>query len=320
MKPKVVIALSIYKPNLKWLEELLISLNNQTYQNIELLVWNDCPEDKYNYDNFFSKYIKNFRFYIKNGEKNLGVNGAFEELTCWAKGDYIAYCDQDDIWMPEKIEKMVNMASELNADLICCELMLINESSNPLNKKITLDNKILNDKLFEYAIMHCLVNACAMLVNLKLAKKSLPFPNIEKEYHDWWIGIYVSLYGKVVFVNEVLMKYRIYSNNTSGFYGLADIYTKEDYCKKRILVFKKKINYVCYRFRDNINITNRIDEINSYSKLRYLWFSKPSIKVFINLIKLSYINRRAVFLDFVFKFLPNSLFNVLINKIKKGSC
>lgn len=77
---------------------------------------------------------------------------------------------------------------------------------------------------------------------------------------------------------------------------------------------------MCYRFRDNINITNRIDEINRYSKLRYLWFSKPSIKVFINLIKLSYINRRAVFFDFVFKFLPNSLFNVLINKIKKGSC
>ena len=47
MKPKVVIALSIYKPNLKWLEELLISLNNQTYQNIELLVWNDFPEHKY---------------------------------------------------------------------------------------------------------------------------------------------------------------------------------------------------------------------------------------------------------------------------------
>ena len=55
MKPKVVIALSIYKPNLKWLEELLISLNNQTYQNIELLVRNDCPEDKYDYDNFIVK-------------------------------------------------------------------------------------------------------------------------------------------------------------------------------------------------------------------------------------------------------------------------
>ena len=56
MKPKVVIALSIYKPNLKWLEELLISLNNQTYQNIELLVWNDCPEDNFDYDKYFSQY------------------------------------------------------------------------------------------------------------------------------------------------------------------------------------------------------------------------------------------------------------------------
>ena len=134
MKPKVVIALSIYKPNLKWLEELLISLNNQTYQNIELLVWNDFPEDKYEYNRFFSKYIKNFKFYIKGGDKNLGVNGAFEELTRWAEGDYIAYCDQDDIWMPEKIEKMVDVIKSTKEYLVFSDVEIIDNNSNIIAK------------------------------------------------------------------------------------------------------------------------------------------------------------------------------------------
>ncbi len=318
MKPKVVIALSIYKPNLKWLEELLISLNNQTYQNIELLVWNDCPEDNFDYDKYFSQYIKNFKFYIKRGQKNLGVNGAFEELTSWAEGDYIAYCDQDDIWMPEKIEIMVELAIKLNVDLICCELTLINEKSEDLRRKITLSNDILNNKLVEYATMHCLVNACAMIVRLELAKQSLPFPNIQKEYHDWWLGIYVALYGKIAFVNETLMKYRVYANNTSGFYGLSDIYTKEDYYRKRILVFRNKIKYVRNRLRDNINFIYTTNKINCYSLFRVLWFNNPSIKTFCNLMKFSYINRRAVLCDLFFKILPNSSFQILINKIKRG--
>lgn len=44
--------MAIYKPNLKWLEEQLISLNNQTYANLNLIVWNDCPDDNFNYNEF----------------------------------------------------------------------------------------------------------------------------------------------------------------------------------------------------------------------------------------------------------------------------
>ena len=50
---KIDILMAIYKPNLKWLEEQLISLNNQTYENLNLIVWNDCPDDNFNYNKIF---------------------------------------------------------------------------------------------------------------------------------------------------------------------------------------------------------------------------------------------------------------------------
>ena len=106
--------MSIYKPQKSWLIEQLDSLNSQSYKNLELIVYNDCPEDEFNYDEFFEKHITNFNFRIINGNVNLGSTLAFEKLTTIADGDYFAYCDQDDIWLPEKIEILVNKIKEIN--------------------------------------------------------------------------------------------------------------------------------------------------------------------------------------------------------------
>ena len=88
-KPLVTILMAIFKPNINWLVDQLLSLNNQTYENINLLVWNDCPEDSTDYDSILKKYITRFPFKIYRGGENLGSNRVFSELTKLAQSEYI---------------------------------------------------------------------------------------------------------------------------------------------------------------------------------------------------------------------------------------
>lgn len=99
--PLVSILMAVYKPNKKWIVEQLDSLNEQTYENIELLVYDDCPEFPIS-EELIGKYITNFSYVVVSGTKNEGSNKAFEELTKIANGEFFAYCDQDDIWEKEK--------------------------------------------------------------------------------------------------------------------------------------------------------------------------------------------------------------------------
>src|ERR1039457_2351233 len=96
-KPLVSILLAVYKPNEAWFIEQLISLNEQTYENIELLVYDDCPEYPINED-IIKQYITKFSYTLIRGIKNEGSNKAFEELTKVSEGEIFAYCDQDDVW------------------------------------------------------------------------------------------------------------------------------------------------------------------------------------------------------------------------------
>ena len=105
-KPLVSILLAVYKPNEKWLIEQLISLNEQSYNNLELIVYDDCPEHPVN-EELFNRNITNFSFKIIRGIENKGSNIAFEELTKVGNGEYFAYCDQDDIWEKDKISVMM---------------------------------------------------------------------------------------------------------------------------------------------------------------------------------------------------------------------
>ena len=229
---KIDILMAIYKPNLKWLEEQLISLNNQTYENLNLIVWNDCPDDNFNYDKFFNKYITEFKFKIYKGEINLGSNKAFEKLTKLAKSEYVAYCDQDDIWLPEKLSKLVLKMQETNADLICSDMFVIDKNSKVVADKITqvrphqIFYKGLN--LFEYLFSKNFVTGCTTLVKTEFAKSVLPFPD---EYvHDWWLGICAAKNNKLEMFDESLIKYRIHDSNQTGILG--GINKKRDYYEK----------------------------------------------------------------------------------------
>lgn len=105
---KVNILLSVYNPNVTYLVEQLKSIDNQTYPNIELLIFDDCVSKRCDVG-IFKKTLNNVKYRIlPYKKKNMGYVKAFEYLVEQADGNYIAFCDQDDIWVRLKLKNVSN--------------------------------------------------------------------------------------------------------------------------------------------------------------------------------------------------------------------
>ena len=213
MEPLVTIIMALYQPNVIWLKELLQSLNNQDYSNLELLVWNDCPSEE-NHEEIFSKYITQFPYQIIRGKNNLGSNKAFEKLTEMAQGDYLAYCDQDDIWHSNKISTLVHQMKKNEATLSCSDMCVIDGDGRHIAdtiREVRPRHKFVKDeRQIESLLIKNFVTGCTMIVCKDFAKKALPFPDYQLMVHDHWLALWNSVYGKIFICPLSLIDYRIH--------------------------------------------------------------------------------------------------------------
>ena len=89
-----------------YIGESIQSVINQTYSNWELIIVDDCSND--NTDNVVKPFLADSRIkYFKN-EHNSGAAVTRNKALREAKGEWIAFLDSDDLWMPEKLEKQIN--------------------------------------------------------------------------------------------------------------------------------------------------------------------------------------------------------------------
>lgn len=315
MKDKISILMAIYRPNLIWLEEQLTSLNNQTYKNLELLVWNDCPEE-IECDSLICKIIKNIPFRIYHSKINMGSNKVFEELTKLASGDYIAYCDQDDIWLESKIEILVNAAKKENSELICSDMYVINAKGKIVANSITVARPYQifyhGDDMFLYLCSKNFVVGCTTLVKTEFAKSALPFP--DAYIHDWWLALYASAYGRISIVNTPLIKYRIHDSNQTGL--LKDVVTKDDYYKNRLMPLLERCNILRQRF-PIYKCKDHIELFCKFIEARHAYHNKCSIENMINLSQYYYLNKKTVLFELIMQFIPDLTFKYLIGLIKR---
>ena len=231
---KVSILLSIYKPNETFLRKQLDSLNNQSYQNIELIVWNDCPDVPLN-ESLFKESITNFPYKLYDQHINLGYAKAFEKLITLASGKYISFCDQDDIWEHTKVSECVERLEEENGVVVVCDKVFINEMDQPFipsgisNKLWKSETWSTGDDITNRAIFTSYSPGMAILALRDRAERYIPFP--EKVAHDRWIMAVLSACGKAVKVKKPLVQYRRYQKNVTG--TLYNINCKKDYYIKR---------------------------------------------------------------------------------------
>lgn len=233
--PKVSIVMAVYQPNQSWLIQQLDSLNQQDYAGeMELLVWNDSPAYT-GCGELLAKYITRFPFRLLEDGANHGSAKAFEKLTVAADGKYIAYCDQDDIWLPGKVSASVRVMEAEAGCLICHVGLSLIDGEGQLMHELAYpaDLSVVNNPSYQQRrfVLRNFSFGCAMLVRRDFAQAMVPFPE-GGVYHDQWLACGGAYTGRVVFSGERLLLHRIHDSNTSGV--LQGINTQEDYYRKKL--------------------------------------------------------------------------------------
>lgn len=315
-KPLVSILLAVYKPKESWFIEQLISLNEQTYENMELLVFDDCPDCLINED-IIKNYITKFPYKLIRGTENKGSNKAFEELTKIAEGEFFAYCDQDDIWENDKISLMIEKFNEKDVTLVCSDLSIIDENGNKTANSITdIRKRIIYKSGYNLAknlLMTNFVTGCAMVVRKDIAKKAVPF---EKTLiHDQWIAIIAAINGKIEFINKPLVKYRQHSFNQTGI--LKDIDDKKTYYDKRINDFIYRYKSLQERF-SNDELEDCINDSLIWLEARKNYFFNPSLNYLKTMIRYRKFHKVSILIECFLPFIPNNIFKYIIKLTQKG--
>ena len=229
-----------------YVREQLDSILVQTIGDWELIVCDDGSTD--NTLSILRAYAKNdSRIKIYQNERNLGFKRNFEKAIDLCQGDYIALCDQDDIWYPNHLEVLYNQIG--NHSLSIGNSDIVNINNTYLNKRmsdtdgihfIPEDTKLLLYREFFYANPF---QGASMLLKKDFALRCIPIPN-EVHYHDTWISICACFADGLIYTYTPITRYRQHGKNVTinnhREHGLAQIEICLDYVKKGInTIFNK---------------------------------------------------------------------------------
>ena len=239
-------------PNKKYFKKQLASIGSQDYKNIELIVYNDFPNGE-NLEHDIKEIIGDIPFIYIHGEMNLGYIKAFEKLVGLAHGEYICFCDQDDIWRKDRISSAVK---ELDKGFVlaACDRSIIDEKDNQVipswkkaNKNAPEMNWKSGDDITIQACFTCYSIGMGTIMRTDVAKSLIPFP--PSEGHDKWLAAGASEIGKCAFIDEPLVLYRRHGNNLSGTFDGID--SKKDWYEKRVRASSVFVRYFEKRFPES---------------------------------------------------------------------
>ena len=195
----------------KYLRQQLDTLLQQTYPVLEILVQDDCSTDG-TMDILEEYAARHPQFRICRNAVRLGVNGNFFSAMRKARGEYIAVCDQDDLWAPEKIEKQMKAIG--NHLLCACRSKPFSSDGTP----VAYDPRTPNYHLIR--LLYCSIPGHSMVFRRQLIEL---LPDTSQDYHTYY-DVYLSLTAasndRVVLVDEWLVSQRRHEG--------AHTYTKPD--------------------------------------------------------------------------------------------
>ena len=233
-KPLVSVVLGVYNGE-KYIAEQIDSILRQTYMPLELIISDDASVDKTR--QILKQYENNSFVNVYYQEKNIGITKNFSFVAEKAKGDLIAFSDHDDIWLENKIEKLVNAIDD--SPLVYSDSVLMDENGNSLDKKLSdLKKMYSGDDSRGYILSTC-VWGHGMLITRKLLEKSLPMP--DEIHHDIWIAFQAFLNGGIKYLDEVLTHYRQHTHSTSKTLPQKQPARKK---KERYEEYKKKLHWI----------------------------------------------------------------------------
>lgn len=244
-QPSVSIALCTYN-GVKFLKEQLDSLIAQTYANLEIIVVDDCSTDK-TFEILTGYAARYPQFKIYQNEANLGFTANFEKAVKLCTGELIALCDQDDIWLPQKIGLQVNAIDDNM--FVYHDSEFVHEDGSSMGKKMSdIMNLYRGDEPEAFLFFNC-VSGHSILMKRELLDDALPLK--KGFFHDWWLAYVATNVGKIDFIDQCLVKYRQHDKSDTNILKLKR--TKNEYRFDSIQKIEREYKWLqyCASFKKN---------------------------------------------------------------------
>lgn len=217
-QPLVSIALCTYNGE-RYLRQQMDSLLAQDYAPWELVVVDDASSDST--PEILASYAAlDPRVRVYRNAENIGLQANFRRAFSQCGGALIAPCDQDDLWLPDKLSRLTRALDVAGSTTMMayCDSELVDEDGTPLGRRIS-DKLVLADieDPAGFAFCNC-VSGHAMLFRRELLDRALPFP--DEVFYDWWLAFVAASVSRIVYVDAPLVRYRQHSGAQTDFSGL----------------------------------------------------------------------------------------------------
>lgn len=221
-KPTVSVVITTYNGE-EYIKEQIDSVLSQSYPIYEIIVQDDCSTDTtLDIIKDYARRYPNVKVFIN--DNNLGFNQNFQTATMRATGDYVALCDQDDVWFPTKIEKQVKAIGNHDICFCCHYRGKEREHSAYVTPQYSLE-----------ALLFTGFAGHTMLIRRDFAQN--PRNWISYIHYDWSLAINAQMNNGIVRIDEPLNWHR--SHTGSAIDAEQKRFNKE---------FKKKLTWQPYVF------------------------------------------------------------------------
>jgi len=208
-KPIVSIIMPAYNAE-KFISDAIQSVVNQTMENWELLIINDCSNDRT--VAIIEKFLSSDdRIKLINNPKNVGVSETRNRGIKQALGEWIAFLDSDDLWKQDKLEKQFDVAKSVNAEFLFTGASYINEEGKAFNGHFSVPYLNTFSSLKKQNVI-----SCSSVLLKKHYFEDLKMEN-DQLHEDYVVWLKILRRGAYAYgVNQPLLIYRISRTSKSG--------------------------------------------------------------------------------------------------------
>jgi glycosyltransferase involved in cell wall biosynthesis len=202
-----------------WLPELLDSISTQTLLPDRLIILDDCSTDG-TWEVVRGAKLPGIEIIVNQHSTNRGAIATFGELLSMVDTEYFALCDQDDVWLPDKLEKSVQLLTSSGVDLVYTDLRVVDAKLGELAPSMWhLCNVIpvVGHPVVSLIIKNS-VTGCTVVGRTSMLKKALPLPP-DIQMHDWWLGVVAASCSGIASLESATVLYRQHGGNAIGAYG-----------------------------------------------------------------------------------------------------
>lgn len=219
---RVFVVLGLYRPDSILLSRQLQSLVTQTYQNIEVLV---CPDGLH--DEGVRAVVASFSAFPVHAvdfDERVGVHANFarglRRAVAASRGDddLFAFCDQDDFWHPNKLERQMAAFRDSRTSLCHCDARIVASGGDLVANSLFRHETRPNTASFLDLLVMNSVTGMTAVFRRDVAVSAEPFPLLISRHvlHDHWIALVASLLGSIQFIDAPLVDYTQHAENVMG--------------------------------------------------------------------------------------------------------